>query len=73
MSRSDCSWSRVVLVNHVITEAFRQAFAESGLLPHPGGKCPVPDCRCSELVDAIAERAEELAAERLGIPLSELR
>ena len=68
-----CSWSRAALVSHVVNEAFLQAFAESGLPPHPGGECPAPDCRCAELADAIADRAEELAAERLGIPLAELR
>ena len=53
--------------------AFRQAFEESGLPPHPGGECPSPDCRCSEMTDSIMARAEELAADRLGIDVAELR
>jgi hypothetical protein len=70
---ADCGWMRRRDAGQAISAAFRQAFEESGLPPHPGGKCPAADCRCSEQVDAIAARAEELAAERLGIPLAELR
>ena len=43
------------------------------LPPHPGGECPSPDCRCSEMTDSIMARAEELAADRLGIDVAELR
>ena len=43
------------------------------LPPHPGGECPSPDCRCSEMTDSIMARAEELAAARLGIDVAELR
>ena len=70
---ADCGWLRRRQARQAIAAAFRQAWEESGLPPHPGGECPAPDCRCSELVDSIAARAEELAAERLGIPLAELR
>lgn len=70
---ADCGWMRRRRAEQAIAAAFRQAWDESGLPPHPGGECPTADCRCSALADAIAERAEELAAERLGIPLAELR
>jgi hypothetical protein len=70
---ADCGWARRKIADRVITEAFLQAFDESGLPDHPGGECPTPDCRCAEMTDAIAARAEELAAARLGIPLEELR
>lgn len=73
MSRSDCGWKRRRDAEQAIAQAFRQAWDESGLPPHPGGECPAADCRCGELADSIEARAEELAAERLGIPLAELR
>lgn len=52
--------------------AFMLAMAEFGILPHPGGACPVPGCRCLELAGAIETRATELAAAGLGIPAAEL-
>ncbi len=70
---AECGWSRRRRAELAVTEAFRQAFEESGLPPHPGGECPSPDCKCSEMTDSIAARAEELAADRLGIPVEELR
>lgn len=60
-------------VEQVINAAFLRAFDESGLPPHPGGECPSRDCRCGELADSIAARAEELAAAELGIPVADLR
>ena len=70
---TDCGWMQRKRAEQAIAEAFRQAFEESGLPPHPGGECPSPDCRCSEMTDSIMARAEELAAYRLGIPVEELR
>lgn len=70
---ADCGWLRRRQAERAIAAAFRQASDESGLLPHPGGECPTADCRCSEQADSIAVRAEELAAEKLGIPVEELR
>ena len=54
------------------SEAFRRLRGVR-LPPHPGGECPSPDCRCSEMTDSIMARAEELAADRLGIDVAELR
>ena len=73
MTMADCGWMERRRAELVIAGAFRQAFEESGLPPHPGGECPSPDCRCSEMTDSIMARAEELAADRLGIPVEELR
>lgn len=70
---ADCGWMRRGQAEQAIAAAFLQAWDESGLPPHPGGECPTTDCRCGEQADAIAERAKELAAARLGIPLAELR
>ena len=70
---TDCGWMQRKRAEQAIAEAFRQAFEESGLPPHPGGECPSPDCRCAELADSIEARAEELAAARLGIDVAELR
>ena len=70
---TDCGWMQRKRAEQAIAEAFRQAFEESGLPPHPGGECPTADCRCAELADSIEARAEELAADRLGIPVEELR
>ncbi len=69
----DCGWSRRRRAERAIVDAFRQAFDESGLPPHPGGECPAPDCKCGEMADSIEARAEELAAAKLGIPVEELR
>ena len=57
----------------VIAGAFRQALEESGLPPHPGGECPSPDCPCESMTDAMEARAIEVAADRLGIDVAELR
>jgi hypothetical protein len=73
MTMADCGWLQRRRAEQAIAAAFRQAFEESGLPDHPGGECPSPDCRCAELADAIADRAEELAAAKLGIPVEELR
>lgn len=70
---ADCGWLRRRRAEQAVAEAFRQAFEESGLPPHPGGECPTADCRCSELADSIADHAEELAAAKLGIPVADLR
>jgi hypothetical protein len=70
---ADCGWLHRRRAGQAVAAAFRQAFEESGLPPHPGGECPSPDCRCSEMADSIAARAEELAADRLGIPVADLR
>ena len=70
---ADCGWLQRRRAEQAIAEAFRQAFEESGLPPHPGGECPTSDCRCAELTDSIAARAEELAAAKLGIPVADLR
>ena len=70
---ADCGWSRRRRAEQVIAQAFRQAFEESGLPPHPGGRCPSPDCLCEALADSIEARAEELAAAKLGIPVADLR
>lgn len=69
----DCGWMRRRLAAQVITDAFRQAWEESGLPPHPGGECPAADCPCESVTDAIEARTIELAAEKLGIPVEELR
>jgi len=69
----DCGWMERRRAEQVLDEAFRQAFEESGLPPHPGGECPTPDCKCSEGTDSIMARAEELAADRLGVDVAELR
>ena len=73
MTMADCGWMERRRAELVIAGAFRQAFEESGLPPHPGGECPTADCRCSEMTDSIMARTEELAAGRLGIPVEELR
>ena len=70
---ADCGWMERRRAEQAIAEAFRRAFEESGLPPHPGGECPTADCRCSEMTDSIMARAEELAADRLGIDVAELR
>jgi hypothetical protein len=70
---ADCGWSRRRRAERAVAEAFREAFEESGLPPHPGGECPVPDCRCNELADSIGARAEELAASKLGVSVADLR
>jgi hypothetical protein len=69
---ADCGWARRRRAGHAIAAAFRDAFEESGLPPHPGGECPSADCRCEELADSIGQRAVRLAAERLGIPVADL-
>ena len=73
MTMADCGWMERRRAELVIAGAFRQAFEEAGLPPHPGGECPSPDCRCAEMTDSIMARAEELAAGRLGIDVAELR
>jgi hypothetical protein len=70
---SGCGWPKRRRYERVVTEAFLQAFDESGLPPHPGGECPAPDCRCEELTDSMEARAIELAAARLGIDPARLR
>ena len=69
----DCGWMQRKRAEQAVAEAFRQAFEESGLPPHPGGECPSPDCPCESMTDAMEARAIELAADRLGIPVEELR
>jgi hypothetical protein len=69
---ADCGWSRRRRAERAVTEAFYQAMEEAGIKPHLGGECPAADCRCEELADSIEARATELAAAKLGVPVSDL-
>lgn len=68
-----CAWLQRRRADEAIAAAFRQAFEESGLPPHPGGECPAPGCPCESMTDAMEARAIELAAAKLGIPVERLR
>ena len=60
--------------------AWRQAMAEAGLPPHPGGKCPSLPCPCEAVADQVTARACELlplsraaTADVLAAPLMDPR
>jgi len=40
--------------------AYRRAMAGLGIPPHPGGRCPRPDCDCRDWGHAVEVRARDL-------------
>ena len=69
----ECSWLTRQRYERAVSQAFLQAFEESGLPDHVNGECPTADCPCESMGDQMEARAIELAAAELGISPALLR
>lgn len=70
----DCAWPARRRAA-AVAQAFTDAMAEHGIPGHgPAGDCPYRPCPCrdEQVAARVEQRALELAAARLGIPLEAL-